>query len=331
MAEMSSNLNLKLMKWRMAVDLDLDSISSKKCLLLGSGTLGCNVARCLLGWGVREMTFVDNGVVSPSNLTRQTLFEYDDLGNFKALAAAESMKKILPSVKSRGVNLTIPMPGHCHQAREDIKDAYDRLSREFENHDVIFLLTDSRECRWLPTALGAINKKLCINIALGFDSYLVMRHGAFLDGECLGCYFCSDVVSPKDSLTNRTLDQQCTITRPGISPIASAIGVELLVSLLQQKSKSAVETTFGAVPHQIRGFMNNYSNMMLEGAKFDKCTACSEIVISQLETDGFDFVYSVLQDPRLLERITGLDKLHETENLDNLVEWDESDSSFSSL
>lgn len=63
LAESSVDLNLKLMKWRLVPSLDLDKIANTKCLLLGSGTLGCNVARCLLGWGVRSMTFVDNGKV----------------------------------------------------------------------------------------------------------------------------------------------------------------------------------------------------------------------------------------------------------------------------
>lgn len=52
LAESAVTLNLKLMKWRIAPDINLDVIRNQKCLLLGSGTLGCNVARCLLVWRV---------------------------------------------------------------------------------------------------------------------------------------------------------------------------------------------------------------------------------------------------------------------------------------
>ena len=90
---------------------------------------------------------------------------------------------------SKGIQLTIPMPGHISLDQ----DEYNTLEAQFKAHSVVFLLTDSRESRWLPTLLGRIENKIVINIALGFDSYLVMRHT-----EKLGCYFCSDVVAPTD-------------------------------------------------------------------------------------------------------------------------------------
>lgn len=80
--------------------------------MLGSGTLGCNLARGLLGWGIRHITFVDCGNISISNPIRQSLYTADDSGKSKAEAAAEAIKKIFPGVITKGVTMRIPMPGH---------------------------------------------------------------------------------------------------------------------------------------------------------------------------------------------------------------------------
>jgi len=71
-----------------------------------------------------------------------------------------------------------------------------------DDHDAIFLLMDTRESRWLPTVMGKAAGKIVMNAALGFDTYVVMRHGVTAaDGGPaeLGCYFCNDVVAPGDA------------------------------------------------------------------------------------------------------------------------------------
>lgn len=204
LADQAVDLNLKLMKWRISPNLDLDTIRNTSCLLLGAGTLGSYVSRNLMGWGVRKITFVDYGSVSFSNPVRQPLFEFKDCldgGAPKAAKAAEALKAINPGVESEGHALSVPMLGHPITDEAKTKEEFAKLKDLVDSHDVVFLLMDSRESRWLPTVMGKAAGKIVMNAALGFDTYVVMRHGATpKDGseKTLGCYFCNDVVVATD-------------------------------------------------------------------------------------------------------------------------------------
>jgi ubiquitin-like modifier-activating enzyme ATG7 len=163
-AEHFSTLNLKLMKWRLLPNLNLDIIKKQKCLLFGAGTLGCAIARSLLSWGILGISFVDCGRVAYSNPVRQSLFTHSDAAQtkFKATAAADRLKEILPSVNSTGHVLQIPMPGHpvAESMRESTLENIHKIVDLIKEHEVLFLLTDSRESRWLGTMLGAFYGKV---------------------------------------------------------------------------------------------------------------------------------------------------------------------------
>ncbi|KAL9593389.1 MAG: hypothetical protein Q9219_007577 [cf. Caloplaca sp. 3 TL-2023] len=214
LADQAVDLNLKLIKWRISPGLNLDVIKRTKCLLLGAGTLGSYVARTLLGWGVRKITFVDSGSVSYSNPVRQPLFNFRDCvdgGVKKAHRAAEALKEIYPSVETEGHIISVPMAGHPIQDESAIVKDYEELVRLVNEHDAIFLLMDTRESRWLPTVMGKAAGKIVMNAALGFDSFVVMRHGqedVTRSQNELGCYFCSDVVAPAN--VQRAAEQALT-------------------------------------------------------------------------------------------------------------------------
>lgn len=96
----------------------------------------------------------------------------------------------------------------------------------------------------------------------------------------------------------------CTVTRPGVAPIAAASAVEMFVSILQHSSgyvhpsnvvdgisvnapaerpstngaSSTASSPLGPIPHQVRGSLSQWNNSLVEGAAYNKCTACSDIV-----------------------------------------------------
>ncbi|KAF7546711.1 hypothetical protein G7046_g9228 [Stylonectria norvegica] len=348
LADSSVDLNLKLMKWRIAPNLDLDIIKNTKCLLLGAGTLGSYVSRNLMGWGVRKITFVDYGKVSYSNPVRQPLFNFEDClegGKAKAPRAAEALKEIYPGVESEGHTLAVPMLGHPYTDEAKTRADYEKLEGLINDHDAVFLLMDSRESRWLPTVMGKAADKIVMNAALGFDSYVVMRHGSegVAEGKMpLGCYFCNDVVAPADSMKDQTLDQQCTVTRPGVAAIASALLVELLTSVLQHplgKDAPAPQPTggvmperdppehpLGLVPHQIRGYVSTFQNLVIRGQSYDSCSACSPKILDAYRKDGWGFVKQALQEKDFVAELSGLAEVQRrAEEMSNQVDWDEED------
>lgn len=317
LAHQAVDLNLRLMRWRMMPNLALEHIQHTNVLILGAGTLGCSVARTLLGWGVRRLTLMDHARVSFSNPVRQSLYEFTDClegGRPKAQAAADALQRIAPGVQVTGIDLSIPMPGHRipPSLAERGRQSVDELDALIASHDAIFVLTDSRESRWVPTMLGAFHNKLVINAALGFDTYVVMRHGT--RDERVGCYFCTDVVAPADSLTDRTLDQMCTVSRPGLAAIAGATAVEMLVSIRQGE----------ATPHQVRGNLSSFTSTPMESHASEHCTACSPPILAAYERAGVDLVCTACDDPSALERIAGVDVLKaevDARELDDIA-WD---------
>lgn len=206
------------------------------------------------------------------------------------------------------------MPGHppagpAQEAQQQADAA--QLEQLVRDHDVVFLLTDTRESRWLPSLLCAAHSKLAVTSAVGFDSFVVMRHGAGVPQDSssaassdarqgeqqqaagsgadapgdsaapsgsgsgssshgrLGCYFCNDVVAPLNSTVDRSLEQQCTVARPGLAPVAGALAVELVAALLQHPLKAAAPAStsaadgaaLGAVPHMVRGQLSAFSQV----------------------------------------------------------------------
>lgn len=263
----AGDMNLKLLKWQHWPEMPLPHIRSQKCLLIGSGTLGCYVSRLLLGWGLQHITMLDYGKVSASNPVRQPLFTFQDWqqGKHKAHAAAEALKAIHPRATINSVVLSIPSAGTVSEKElPQALDSSKQLATLIQQHDVIFLLTDSRASRWLPTLFAQAYGKRTIAAAIGPETFVAMRHGIRQGWEyteekntssltveteaeigfgsftnttadvstsgtiSCGCYFCPDQAAPILGIP-QSIDQQCTVTRAEVAALASSYAVNLFV------------------------------------------------------------------------------------------------------
>lgn len=79
-------------------EADMEKLAASKVLVLGCGGLGGYITEYLSRAGVGELTVVDGDVFEESNLNRQLLSTSENIGQKKALAAAERVRAIDPSI-----------------------------------------------------------------------------------------------------------------------------------------------------------------------------------------------------------------------------------------
>lgn len=102
-----------------------------------------------------------------------------------------------------------------------------------------------------------------------------------------------------------------------MAAIASALLVELLVSLLQHPQGSAAPAStsskedrgdhpLGLVPHQIRGFLSTFENISIVGRSYKCCSACSGNIVNAYKEEGWEFVQKALNETGYVEELSGL-------------------------
>lgn len=169
----------------------------------------------------------------------------------------------------------------------------------------------------------SILSRLTMTVALAFDSFVVMRHSCGTQNG-LACYFCNDMASPSDSTAFRTLDQQCTISRPGVAAIASNVAVELIAALSQHpegfaaphtttdcNENSANGSCLGSTPHVVRGRLSDFRLFSLSADRLPNCICCSKGVIRAYKEAPLTFLRNALANPGILEEISGLTAMKE--------------------
>ncbi|MBP6217586.1 MAG: HesA/MoeB/ThiF family protein [Oligoflexales bacterium] len=133
-------------KQRAAIgDAGQKHLQEKKVLVIGIGGLGCPAATYLASAGVGRLTLCDGDDLELSNLHRQTLFAYKDIGQKKSLLAKERLLSLNPFCQIQAIEKHVAADhvDSIIESHDLILDCTDKLSTKFFIHDRCLFLKKS--------------------------------------------------------------------------------------------------------------------------------------------------------------------------------------------
>lgn len=122
-----------------------------KVLVIGTGGLGCPCLAALAAAGIGNIGLADGDVISISNIQRQTLFNYNDIGSAKTTVAIDSLR-------SRNPYLLY----HEHRFFADehhiltLIEPYDIVVDATDNFNTRYLINDACVVKNKPLVYGAV-------------------------------------------------------------------------------------------------------------------------------------------------------------------------------
>lgn len=130
-----------------------EKLGKAKLLIVGMGALGCPALQYLVGAGVGSIGIVDPDMVSASNLHRQLLYGYADIGKSKVHIAASVMQLQNPAVQIK----VYPIAFERQNALDLIAD-YDLVIDATDNFQTKYLLNDATAVLSIPLIYGAVTR-----------------------------------------------------------------------------------------------------------------------------------------------------------------------------
>ncbi len=91
-------------------------LGKAKIAIVGLGGIACPLAQYLVSSGIKNLFFFDGDIIEKSNLGRQILYDFEDIGKYKTLIAKEKLLKTNPNcnitaysqyLKSENLNLLL--------------------------------------------------------------------------------------------------------------------------------------------------------------------------------------------------------------------------------
>ena len=96
----------------------------------------------------------------------------------------------------------------------------------------------------------------------------------------------------------------------------------------KEEQDNCDKSPLGIIPQQIRGDLSSFSQNVMYGENFDKCSGCSQIVVDTFRQEREEFLIKALNNADYLEDLTGITAMNEAINDDDVIsigddfDWD---------
>jgi len=155
-------------------------------LIVGAGGLGSPIAIYLAALGIGKIGIVDKDNVEISNLSRQIIFETNDVNKNKSSAAISKLRKINPDIQLKSFNKNLTTIN------------INQIAKKF---DLIVDGSDNFRTRFLINDYCLKNKKILVSGAISkFDGQVYTFNFSKKKSPCLRCFI------PKVPTTNLDID-----------------------------------------------------------------------------------------------------------------------------
>ena len=145
-----------------------------RVLIVGAGGLGSPISIYLAALGIGKIGIVDKDNVEISNLSRQIIFQTNDVNKKKSSTAINKLKKINPDIKLKSFNKNLTILN---------------INKIAENFDLIIDGSDNFKTRFLINDYCLKNKKILISGAISkFDGQVYTFNFSKKKSPCLRCF-----------------------------------------------------------------------------------------------------------------------------------------------
>ncbi len=160
-------------------------LKQAKVLVVGAGGLGCPALQYLAAAGVGTIGVADGDHVCLSNLQRQVLYGFDDIGSNKAKAAVKRLSLLNHEIEIKAIPEFLNV-----DTIQNIVEQYDVVIDGSDNFSTRYLINDTCILLGKPLVYGAIFKftgQLSVFNFNGGPTYRCLYPEAPESGEMPGC------------------------------------------------------------------------------------------------------------------------------------------------